>query len=126
MSSLVGNISIVILRTKSEESPYIATLRYAQSDEIGRKFTIPNYFKSDFSCTFLHTFALTLHKIALFLHLKNCWVSPNLPTQCFFRIYNFFFINFIKECCQHIISLFCDCNFLVAESWIGQNKFILI
>ncbi len=51
----------------------------------GRKFTNPNWTKSDFSCTFLHSFALTLHKITLFLHLKNCWVENptnplNLPT----------------------------------------------
>ena len=46
----------------------------------GRKFTNPNWTKSDFSCTFLHSFALTLHKIALFLHLKNCWVeNPTYP-----------------------------------------------
>ena len=32
MSGLVGSIFAVILRTKSEESPFIATLRYAQSD----------------------------------------------------------------------------------------------
>ena len=28
----------------------------------------------------MHFFTHFLHKIALFLHLKNCWVSPNLLT----------------------------------------------
>ena len=69
MSSLVGSFFAVILKTKSEESPYLATLRYAQSNEIGRKFRISNRTKRDFSCTFLHTFALTLLKIALILQL---------------------------------------------------------
>ena len=55
-------------------------LKRVQHDKIGRKFKNPNWTKTDFSCTFLHTFALTLHKIAPFLQLKNCWVSPNLPT----------------------------------------------
>ena len=56
MSSLVGNISIVILRAKPEESPYIATLRYAQSDENGRKFTNPNWTKTDFYWTLFSIF----------------------------------------------------------------------
>ena len=45
MSNFVGSIFAVILRTKSEESPFIATLRYAQSDEIGRKFRNPSWTK---------------------------------------------------------------------------------
>ena len=51
MSGLVGSIFAVILRTKSEESPFIATLRYAQSDEISWKFAILNWTKTDFYWT---------------------------------------------------------------------------
>ena len=45
MRSLVGNVLTVILRAKPEESPYIETLRFAQSDEHDREFTISNYAK---------------------------------------------------------------------------------